>query len=185
MGQASSLPPSQPLRSRHRGDSWSSGSQPRRKASTATAFKHIHPHHDPRPLSEAILSAKTVVVPREGALSHVIHRNTSTWQTESPDSHMLSFPFTLTWVKATGTQSCAEAVLRILAMLQGLRCFLGCRAPLNPKPHTLNPKPQTDSTCTRAFRHPEAAAARLANGRVVTWGDKRHSGCDESFFIGV
>ena len=107
MGQASPLPLSQPLRSRHRGSTWSSGSQRPRVRHPAKPIKHTHPHHDPRPLSEEILSAqgrgvfsKTVVVPRRGAPPRVIHRNTPTWQTESPDSRMLSVTFTLTWVLA-------------------------------------------------------------------------------------
>ena len=107
MGKASSLPPSQPFRNRHWGSSWSSSShRPSVKASSKTAQAH-RPHHDPRPLSEEILSAqgrgmfsKTVVVPRRCTVA-VKHRNTPTWPSESPDPQVPSFIFTLTWVKAT------------------------------------------------------------------------------------
>ena len=60
------------------GSSWSSGSQRPRVTHPAKPFKHTHPHHDPRPLSEEMWSAqgqgrtmfsKTVVVPRKVALS--------------------------------------------------------------------------------------------------------------------
>ena len=73
MGQASSLPPSQPLRKRHWGSIWSSSSQCPRERCPARLFPRTHPHHDPRPLSEEILSAqgrgvfsKTVMVIRKG-----------------------------------------------------------------------------------------------------------------------
>ena len=114
MGQAACLPPSQPLRHRHRGSSWSSGSQPPRVRHSAKPFKHTHPHHEPRPLSKKLLSAHGRVGSARQSwflvrmhCHYPIHTPTATWQTESPDSTMLSFTFTLTWVKATGTQSCA------------------------------------------------------------------------------
>ena len=40
------------------GSSWSSGSQRPRVRHPAKRFKYIQPHHDPRPLSEEILSAQ-------------------------------------------------------------------------------------------------------------------------------
>ena len=55
----------------------------------------------------------------------VMHGNTPTWQPKSPDSHMLSFTFTLTWDKATGTESCAgrhpTASLQYQGILEGPR----------------------------------------------------------------
>ena len=87
MGQASSL----------LGSGRSSGSQsPRGIQQAARSCRLNLSQHDPRPLFEETLSA---VVPRRAR-----HPSEEPEHPHSPEPHMIS-TFTLTWVKATGTQS--------------------------------------------------------------------------------
>ena len=62
----------------------------------ARSCRLSHSQHDPRPLFEETLSA---VVPRRAR-----HPSQEPEHPQSPEPHMIS-TFTLTWVKATGTQS--------------------------------------------------------------------------------
>ena len=91
----------------------------------AKPLKHTHPHHDPRPLSEEILSApgrgifsKTVMVPRKGALSQSYtgtpppgRRNhpTPTCHPSHSSSHR-SKPLTLKVVLANARSDCIPSV---------------------------------------------------------------------------